>query len=149
MTYGAVSRTIQYISDTANRPQLATFALAFPNTTANILETFRAYLKDIPRQPGRKVVAVIDAIISNPGVHLPWQEMVKICKEENVWSIVDAAHAIGQELGINLKDADPDFWISVGRSAVHMSFADIPHRTAISGFLRREDAQSYMSPRGS
>jgi len=29
-----------------------------------------------------------------------------------VWSLVDAAHSIGQEVGINLGKAQPDFWIS-------------------------------------
>ena len=45
-----------------------------------------------------KVVAVIDSIASMPGVLLPWQEMVKICREEGVWSVVDAAHSLGQEV---------------------------------------------------
>ena len=56
---------------------------------------------------------MIDAIISLPGILLPWQEMCRVCKEEGVISVVDAAHSIGQEQHINLKDADPDFWISV------------------------------------
>lgn len=44
---------------------------------------------------------------------MPWQEMVKISKEEGIWSVVDAAHSIGQEPGINLDQAQPDFWVSV------------------------------------
>lgn len=61
----------------------------------------------------RKVVAVIDAIVSNPGARLPWKEMVAICKDAGVWSVVDAAHAIGQEVDINLSEAKTDFWVSV------------------------------------
>ena len=45
-----------------------------------------------------KIVAVIDSIASMPGVLLPWQEMVKVCREEGVWSVVDAAHSLGQEV---------------------------------------------------
>ena len=26
-----------------------------------------------------------------------------ICREEGVWSVVDAAHSVGQEVGINLE----------------------------------------------
>jgi hercynylcysteine S-oxide lyase len=44
---------------------------------------------------------------------MPWKEMVKICKEEGVWSVVDAAHSIGQEQGINLSETMADFWVSV------------------------------------
>lgn len=70
-------------------------------------------MKSLSRKSGRKVVAIIDSIASCPGVLLPWKELVEICKEEGVMSVIDAAHSIGQELDINLKDADPDFWISV------------------------------------
>lgn len=38
--------------------------------------------------------------------------MVKICKEEEVWSVIDAAHSIGQETNLNLAEADPDFWVT-------------------------------------
>lgn len=67
----------------------------------------------------RKIVAVVDAIVSNPGVRLPWKEMVAICKDASVWSVVDAAHAIGQEVDINLSEARPDFWLSVSLSFPH------------------------------
>lgn len=39
--------------------------------------------------------------------------MVQICKEEGVWSVVDAAHSIGQEMDINLGEVQPDFFLSV------------------------------------
>jgi len=54
---------------------------------------------------------VIDGIISNPGWVLPWMDMVKICKEEGVMSVIDGAHSIGQEK-LNLKESDPDFFVS-------------------------------------
>lgn len=44
---------------------------------------------------------------------MPWREMVKICKRQGVWSVVDAAHSIGQEVGLDLTSAEPDFWVSV------------------------------------
>ena len=47
---------------------------------------------------GNRFVAVIDSITSTPGVLLPWKEMVQVCKEEGVWSVIDAAHSIGQEV---------------------------------------------------
>lgn len=98
---------------------LSTFPLAFPTTHAAIIESFRKHLRGIPRpqpseaNPEPKVVAVIDGIISLPGVLLPWKEMVQICREEGVISVVDSAHSIGQEVGINLGEVKPDFWVSV------------------------------------
>lgn len=55
---------------------------------------------------GNKFVAVIDSITSNPGYPMPWKEMVQICKEEGVWSVIDAAHSIGQEV----QSAQSDSW---------------------------------------
>jgi hypothetical protein len=50
-----------------------------------------------------------------------------------VWSVVDAAHSIGQEVGIDLGKVQPDLWVSVsggvGRS---VCLVDVfPHRTVI------------------
>ena len=44
-------------------------------------------------------MVVIDAITSNPGALMPWREMVRVAREEGAWSIVDAAHSLGQEVG--------------------------------------------------
>jgi hercynylcysteine S-oxide lyase len=91
--------------------------LQFPTTHASIVSRFRAHLRSLPRPNGKtqeqKIVAVIDSIVSNPGVLMPWKEMVQVCKEEHVWSVIDAAHSIGQELDIDLGKAQPDFWVSV------------------------------------
>ena len=113
---------MQYLSDRADapRPTVHAIELTFPQTRAQLVDTFRAGLRALkaahagtpftdvpPLSPGRsadpaarrnKVVAVVDSIVSNPGVLLPWQDMVRICREEGVWSVVDAAHSIGQEV---------------------------------------------------
>ncbi|KIJ54490.1 hypothetical protein M422DRAFT_240557 [Sphaerobolus stellatus SS14] len=111
-TYGAIQRTSQYIHDLSPHPSISIMKLSFPTTHADIVELFRSHLRSIPRKPGSKAVAIIDSITSNPGCLMPWQKMVQICKEEDVWSVVDAAHSIGQEMNINLSEAQPDFWIS-------------------------------------
>ena len=89
------------------------FILKFPSSHAEILENWQKHIKNLPRHPDQRVVAVIDAIVSNPGVLLPWEEMVKICREEGIISVIDAAHSIGQQVGLKLNESDPDFWISV------------------------------------
>lgn len=114
-TYAAVSNIGAYLADAAPNPKLVVLELHFPLTHEEIIEKFKAVLASPeaqPAGPNNKRVAIIDSIISNPGVLLPWKDLVKIAKEENVWSVVDAAHSIGQELDINLKEAQPDFWTS-------------------------------------
>jgi hercynylcysteine S-oxide lyase len=115
-SYAAMNATLQYISDVKPHPKKVSMTITFPTTNEAIVTQFRDFLRSPEVQagsPNAKRVCVIDSIMSNPGLLLPWKEMVKICKEENVWSVVDAAHSIGQEPGIDMKAADPDFWISV------------------------------------
>jgi selenocysteine lyase/cysteine desulfurase len=117
-TYGAVSRAIRYFGDIPPHPQVSTFNLQFPTSHAEILENWRKHIhlvtsKGSDLQQTRKIVAIVDAIVANPGVHLPWKEMVAICRDAGVWSVVDAAHSIGQEVDINLSEVKPDFWVSV------------------------------------
>lgn len=134
-TYENVLKGIQYLADRPEhvRPHVETVELQFPTSHARVLDTFRAHIKDIKalhtargtqfthisspaREPehdsGNRIVVVIDAISSNPGVRMPWCEMVRICRAEGVWSVVDAAHSLGQEPDIHLKEARPDFWVS-------------------------------------
>ncbi|KAF8204459.1 pyridoxal phosphate-dependent transferase [Mycena galopus ATCC 62051] len=97
-TYGSVLSTVQYISDTSPNP--------------SVVNQFRDHLKRLPRKGGQKVVAILDSISSVPALLLPWKEMVQVCKEEGVMSLIDAAHSIGQETNLELNKADPDFWVS-------------------------------------
>ncbi|KII90839.1 hypothetical protein PLICRDRAFT_106338 [Plicaturopsis crispa FD-325 SS-3] len=118
-TYSAVLNMIQYQADRPPHPTVSTFSLKFPNNHASIISDFRAHLRTLPERSaplstdgGRKIVAIIDGIIASPAAYLPWKDLVQVCREEGVWSIVDAAHCIGQEVDINLSEAKPDFWVS-------------------------------------
>ncbi|ESK85204.1 aminotransferase family protein [Moniliophthora roreri MCA 2997] len=92
-------------------PKLSSFHLAFPESHASILERFQTHIRALKRG-GSKVVALFDSIVSCPGVIMPWKQMVRICREEGVISIVDAAHSLGQERNIDLNDVQPDFWVA-------------------------------------
>ena len=110
-TYNSIYRTAQYLSNIPPHPTLSVLSLDFPLSHDEIVSLFREKVRSL--SPGKHRVAVIDSIVSNPGVVLPWKEMVKICAEEGVLSVVDAAHSIGQELDINLAEVNPDFWVTV------------------------------------
>ena len=114
-SYESVAATFKYLADIPPQPGLSIIKLTYPSTHASILAQFRSHLHSIARREGQKIIAVIDGIVSTPGQLMPWEGMVAICKEENVWSIVDAAHCIGQ-IAFNLKKSQPDFWVSVSLS---------------------------------
>ena len=102
----------EFFSDQPPNPEHITVSLSFPISHKDILDKFRQKLKEIPRHDGQTVVAVIDALASNPGVLLPWEELTKICKKEGIYSLIDAAHAIGQ-IPLDLSLSDPDFFVTV------------------------------------
>jgi hercynylcysteine S-oxide lyase len=123
-TYNAIERTVRYISDLPPHPSVSVFELNFPTTRVSILQAFRAHLDALKTKLQKaqpkigdgtklKIVAVIDSIASNPGVYLPWKEMVTLCRERGILTIIDAAHSLGQEPDLNLSEAGPDFWVSV------------------------------------
>lgn len=120
-SYNSIINTMQYISDTCG-VQMSTFILHFPTTISKILTNWKTHLRSITsqRSGSQKIVAVIDSIASNPGVLLPWKEMVAFCREEGVMSVIDGAHSIGQEPDINLGLAQPDFWVSVSISIMYV-----------------------------
>jgi hercynylcysteine S-oxide lyase len=108
----------------AFRAKIRQLKATSPNTKFDILASDASL-----NGKSNRFVAIIDSIASNPGVYMPWKEMVKICKEEGVWSVIDAAHSIGQEVGsfsfdrhilmmghtqlhVNLSVVQPDFWVS-------------------------------------
>ncbi|TBU55573.1 PLP-dependent transferase [Dichomitus squalens] len=135
-TYGAVANTIKYLADRSEgpRPDAASVEYNFPLTHTQIVDIFRAKIREVKQQypesrftdipalsPGftedpagkkNKLVAVIDSITANPGALMPWKQMVRVAHEEGVWTVIDAAHSIGQEPNINLTETKPDFWLS-------------------------------------
>jgi len=103
---------------------LETIDIVPPYTLDEIFRAFEAGLKKIQSsrdyialtEQGERprIVVIVDALSSSPGILIPWERVVEFCKsQENVWTLVDAAHAIGQVVEINLNKTQPDFFISV------------------------------------
>lgn len=115
ITYGAIAKTMQYIADANPGVRVTSIDIINPTTHAEIFESFRKHIAEVKstKAEGAKIVLVVDAIASNPGILLPWERIVDLCAQEDVLSIVDAAHAIGQQLDIDVSKTKPDFWISV------------------------------------
>lgn len=116
-TYGSISKSLKYLGDIPPHPTVLTYGVHFPTTRETILEEFGQFIRKVREERDdshqkRTFIAIIDAITSHPGVLMPWKEMVAICRDAGIYSLVDAAHSVGQELDLNLSEAKPDFWIS-------------------------------------
>ena len=72
-----------------------------------IIDKYRSYLVSHPDIK----VAVIDHITSPSAMVLPIKEIVEVCRNKGVMTIIDGAHAVGQ-MHIDLKEINPDFYAS-------------------------------------
>ncbi|KAF7943186.1 hypothetical protein EAE96_011123 [Botrytis aclada] len=55
---------------------------------------------------------MFDTVVTIPGVRLPWEKMVRVCKDLGVLSLIDGAHGIGHIDLSNLGEIRPDFFVS-------------------------------------
>ncbi|KAF9552962.1 PLP-dependent transferase [Agrocybe pediades] len=109
-------------------PTVSTFKiLAEGSSHESVISGFRALVDDVKAavqlKSGKehskgsitespKIVVIMETITASPSILLPWKKMVRICRDESIWSIVDAAHSLGQETDINVEEVDPDFWMT-------------------------------------
>lgn len=54
---------------------------------------------------------MFDIVGSLPGLRVPYEKYIAICKKEGMYSIVDGAHGIGH-VPLDLSNLDPDFFVS-------------------------------------
>lgn len=85
-----------YLKDTRN-VQLVMIELAYPMTDQQVYDTVkstieREHAKD-PDVPIR--MAMLDAVSSVPAVRFPFERVIQLCREHNILSVVDGAHALG------------------------------------------------------
>jgi len=116
-TFNPIANAARHISQTYPFPAVIQFPLNFPESREDLLVRWRKFLRGSASplassgSSQRRVVAIIDSIVSGPGLVMPWREMVQTCKEGGVWTVIDAAHSLGQER-VDLSATQPDFWVS-------------------------------------
>lgn len=85
--------------------------ITYPLEDEEIIDAFRKAVKQVQDDGKRAKVCIFDVVTSRPGVVFPWIEMIKMCKELGVMSLVDGAQGIGM-VHLDLSAADPDFFVS-------------------------------------
>lgn len=116
--YETISSAIKDLARKKPCPRTSQFIIGLPTSHASILASFKDHIRRVKAEMSHcstapKIVVILEAISSTPAILLPWKQMINICHEEKVWSIIDAAHSFGQERQVNLASADPDFWVTV------------------------------------
>ena len=118
--YGACGNSVDYLVD-YNKGKVShrQIELNYPVEDEEILDKFRSAVKMVEAEGNRVKVCMFDVVSSMPGVVFPWQDMVKLCRELGVLSLVDGAQGVGM-VHIDLSKADPDFFVTNCHKWLHV-----------------------------
>jgi selenocysteine lyase/cysteine desulfurase len=111
-TYGSMVKTLLSLAETTpvsvtSIPLLNSVALSTSSILAAVEKTVLAH-----RASGLNPRALfLDAIVSEPGMRMPFESLVSLCRRLNILSIVDGAHAIGM-IPLDLTELDADFFVT-------------------------------------
>ena len=109
--YGSVAKMLEYIHETRGVESVS-IAVEYPIDDDLLISRFQTAIKDVKSVKGRRVrVAIFDTVSSLPGVRVPWERLVEVCREEGVLSLVDGAHGVGH-FDLGLSKVQPDFFTS-------------------------------------
>ena len=109
--YGSVAKMIEYIHETRG-VESVNVAVDYPINDDELVSKFQTAINRVKWGSWRRVrVAIFDTISSLPGVRVPWERLVEVCRKESVLSLVDGAHGVGQ-IDLGLSKVQPDFFTS-------------------------------------
>ena len=108
--YGGCHKTVEYLKETTKLDN-SIIDIVYPIGDDEVLTKFQKRVAELKQEGKCPKVALFDTVGSMPGVRVPWERLVQICREEGVLSLVDGAHGVGH-LDLNLADAKPDFFVS-------------------------------------
>ncbi|KAL6704908.1 hypothetical protein ACN47E_007453 [Coniothyrium glycines] len=116
--YGACEKTVAYITETTAASSVK-LSYTYPVEDADLVGQFREKVKEVESKGGRVKIAIFDAVVSMPGVRMPFEELVKVSKELGVLSCMDGAHGVGH-VELDLTALDPDFFVSNCHKWLHV-----------------------------
>lgn len=110
--YDANYKTIDYICESTPAEQLV-IEIEYPIEDDEIVRRFRDMVGRVNRDGSQKVkIALFDTVAAFPGVRMPWEALVRACRELGVLSLIDGAHGIGHIDLTRLGEVGPDFFTS-------------------------------------
>lgn len=104
--YGACMNTLKFLEEQQD-VRLIPVEIDVNASPAENEAALRAVLDEHPDTK----LAFLDTVSSMPAIVLPWENMVKICRDRGVLSFVDGAHGVGL-VPISLRQARPDYFTS-------------------------------------
>ena len=109
--YGACEKTVDYICETT-LAESSRISMSHPISDSEVIRKFEHRIGEINSNSGKKAkLAIFDTVSSLPGIRVPFEKLVDVCRKEDVLSVIDGAHGIGH-IPLDLTIVDPDFFTS-------------------------------------
>jgi selenocysteine lyase/cysteine desulfurase len=70
--------------------------LNYPVEDEDLVELLRRKVEGLRKEGKRVRLAMFDTVLTFPGVRMPWERLVGVCREMDVLSLIDGAHGIGE-----------------------------------------------------
>ncbi|KAG7195273.1 uncharacterized protein KQ657_003799 [Scheffersomyces spartinae] len=127
--YGAIKNLVDFLR-TSQSVKVRVVNLDIPKMAPqDIVDVFEAEIKTA-KDAGETVKAcVFDLVSSMPAIRLPFEDLVALCRNHDVLSVIDGAHGIGM-LELDLDKLAPDFlvlnlhkwyYVPVGSAVMYVS----------------------------
>ena len=108
--YDACEMTVLYLKETT-QVQTRRIPVTYPISDDEICEAMVSAINDVNAKGLVPRLAIFDTISANPGLRVPFERLTRLCREQNVLSLIDGAHSVGM-LPLDMQRLDPDFFIS-------------------------------------
>lgn len=131
--YGACGNTVKFLQNRIGI-EIVVVDLTYPMEDKDVVQLFKDCF-----EKSKIKLAMFDAVSSMPGVRIPFEKLVSLCKEYGVLSLVDGAHSVGL-IPLDLATLKPDFytsnlhkWLSTPRGCAFL-YVDAEHHRHIHTF---------------
>ena len=109
--YSACEKTIASVKEGVSIEGVKV-ELEYPVEDEDIVRRLRECVERVRGEEKRVRLAMFDTVLTFPGARMPWEELVGVCRELGVLSLIDGAHGIGQIDLTHLGKVGPDFFVS-------------------------------------
>ena len=109
--YAACGNTVAYVSESTGKVAGREIKITYPLSRANYITAFEDAIAASKAEGKQPRMAIFDTVSSIPGVRVPHEELLRVCRENDILSMVDGAHGVGH-IPIDLSLLKPDFFVS-------------------------------------
>jgi selenocysteine lyase/cysteine desulfurase len=111
--YGACEKTLSSVSEHSFMER-EVIELRYPVEDEEIVKKLKDRVEEVRGKGKRVRLVMFDTVLTFPGARMPWEELVRTCRELGVLSLIDGAHGVGhidlRHLGS--EGVGPDFFVS-------------------------------------